>query len=80
MAALLTKYSDDKLVQIKLSITQKKDISREEIESSLQKEGLTSIADDLKDNLEKGEVDCQKSILSVLSFSYHFMHAWKCKI
>ena len=60
LAALLAKYSDEKLKQIDLTIQKKKgsDISREEIESSLRKEGLTMIADDLKDNLEKGKVGC----------------------
>ena len=52
LAALLTKYSDEKLKQIELT----SGISREEVESSLRKEGLTIIADELKDSLEKGKV------------------------
>lgn len=58
MAILLNKYSDEKLKQIKLAIQEKEasGISREEVESSLRKEGLTLIADGLKDNLEKGKL------------------------
>ena len=52
LAALLTKYSDENLKQIELP----SGISREEVESSLRKEGLTIIADELKDSLEKGKV------------------------
>lgn len=72
LTTLLTKYSDEKLKQIKLSIQERGDtgISREEIEKSLQNEGLTSIANNLKGNLEKGKVCliesqkfCTKSLL-----------------
>ena len=69
LATLLTKYSDENLEQIKLSIQKKEgtDISREDIETSLRKGGLTSIADDLKDSLEKGKVDLSKAIFSFLT-------------
>ena len=70
MANLLTKYSDEKLKQIKLSIQEKEasSISREEIEHSLRKEGLTLIADGLKDNIEKG-----KLIVKSQSFLYYLV-------
>ena len=52
---LLAAYSDDKLKDIILNLQKKQggDISREEVETSLRENGLTSIADDLKENLEK---------------------------
>ena len=56
LAKLLAAYSDEKLKEIKLNVAKKKggDISREEVERSLREIGLMSIADDLKENLEKG--------------------------
>ena len=66
LATLLTNYSDEKLEEIKLSIQKKASgISREEIETSLRKEGLTMIADDLKDSLEKGKVGCPNPPISL---------------
>ena len=59
MASLLTTYSDEKLKEIQLFIQEKQeiqDITREEVESSLQQNGLEAIASDLKDNIEKGVV------------------------
>ena len=55
LAKLLDAYSDAKLKEIKLNLQKKQggDISREEVERSLRENGLTSIADDLKENLEK---------------------------
>ena len=55
LAKLLAAYSDEKLKEIKLNLQKKQggDISREEVERSLRESGLTSIADDLKENLEK---------------------------
>ena len=58
LAKLLASYSDEKLKEIKLNIQKKQggDISREEVERSLRESGLTSIADDLKEKLEKGSL------------------------
>ena len=55
LAKLLASYSDEKLKSIKLNLQKKQggDISREEVERTLRESGLTSIADDLKDNLKK---------------------------
>ena len=66
LATLLNKYSDENLEQIKLSIQKKEgtNILREDIEKSLRTGGLTSIADDLKDSLEKGKTDQLKAIFS----------------
>ena len=56
LARLLAAYSDEKLKEIKASIEEMQDgdISLEEVESSLRESGLTSVADSLKGNLEKG--------------------------
>ena len=57
LANLLATYSDEKLKEIKLSIEEKQEvghISREEVERSLRQSGLMSVADGLKDNIEKG--------------------------
>ena len=59
LASLLTAYSDEKLKEIQLFIQEKQkiqDITREEVERSLQQNGLEAIASDLKDNIEKGMV------------------------
>ena len=56
---VLATYSNEKLKEIQLSIQEKqdiRDISREEVEKSLRQRGLTSIADDLKDSIEKGMI------------------------
>ena len=52
---VLAAYDDEKVKEIQLSLKEKRegDISREEIEKSLRENGLTSIADGLKENLEK---------------------------
>ena len=57
LGALLATYSEERLKDIQLSIQEEKeirDISREEVEKSLRQSGLASIADGLKDNIEKG--------------------------
>ena len=57
LANLLATYSDEKLKEIKLSIQEKQEvghISREEVERSLRQSGLMSVADGLKDSIEKG--------------------------
>ena len=51
---MLARYSDKKLEAIKLSIQEKQDISLEEVKRFLQHNGLATVADDLKDNIEKG--------------------------
>ena len=55
LAKLLAAYSDEKLKEIKLNLQKKQggDVSREEVERSLRESGLTSIADNLKENLKK---------------------------
>ena len=57
LANLLAVHSDEKLKEIKAAIEEKEggDISLEEVERSLRERGLNSIADSLKDNLEKGK-------------------------
>ena len=57
LGTLLATYSEERLKAIQLSIQEEKeirDISREEVEKSLRQSGLASIADGLKDNIEKG--------------------------
>ena len=57
LGTLLATYSDEKLKAIKLSVQEKQaigDISREEVEKSLRQSGLSTMADGLKDNIEKG--------------------------
>ena len=57
LSTLLATYSDEKLKAIKLSVQEKQaigDISREEVEKSLRQSGLSTMADGLKDNIEKG--------------------------
>ena len=57
LANLLATYSDKKLREIKLSIQEQQDIghiSREEVERSLRECGLISVADGLKESIEKG--------------------------
>ena len=58
LARLLAAYSDEKLKEIKATIEEKEggDVSLEEVERSIRERGLNSIADGLKDNLEKGKV------------------------
>ena len=53
---LLADYSDNKLKEIsrRFEENQGGDILREEVENALREKGLTSIADDLKESLEKG--------------------------
>ena len=54
---VLAAYSDEKVKEVRLSLKERRggDISLEEIEKSLRENELTSIADDLKDNLEKSK-------------------------
>ena len=57
LGTLLVTYSDEKLKAIQLTIQEKReicDISYEEVEKSLRQSGLASMADGLKDNIEKG--------------------------
>ena len=57
LGALLARYSDEKLKSIQLSLQEEqeiRDISREEVEKSLRQSGLASMADGLKDDIEKG--------------------------
>ena len=57
LGALLARYSDEQLKSIQLSLQEKqeiRDISREEVEKSLRQSGLASMADGLKNNIEKG--------------------------
>ena len=53
---LLAEYSDEKLKEISRLFEQKQggDVSREEVERSLREQGMTLIADDLKQSIEKG--------------------------
>ena len=56
LATVLAKYTDENFKDLKHFIQEKQDedISREEVERSLWQSGLTSIADGLKETLEKG--------------------------
>ena len=57
LGALLARYSDEQLKSIQLSLQEEqeiRDISREEVEKSLRQSGLASMADGLKDDIEKG--------------------------
>ena len=59
LRSLLATYSNEKLKEIQLSIGEKEaihNITREEVERSLQQRGLEAIASGLKDNIEKGTV------------------------
>ena len=59
LGTMLAIYSDEKLKSIQLSLQEEqeiRDISREEVEKSLRQSGLGSMADGLKDNIEKGIV------------------------
>ena len=50
-------YGSDKLKSFQLSLQEEqeiRDISREEVERSLRQSGLDSMAEGLRDNLEKG--------------------------
>ena len=55
LGTLLAPYSDDKLKDLQLSIQKEGDISREEVEMLLRQSGQVTIADSLKDEIEKGE-------------------------
>jgi hypothetical protein len=57
LGTILATYSDEKLKSIKLSLEEMqkiRDISREDVEKSLRQSGLASMADGLKDDIEKG--------------------------
>jgi hypothetical protein len=57
LGALLARFSDEKLKSIELTLQEEqgiRDISREEVERSLRQSGLASMADGLKENIEKG--------------------------
>ena len=57
LGAMLARYSDDSLKSIQLSLQEEqeiRDISREEVEKSLRQSGLASMADGLKNDIEKG--------------------------
>ena len=56
LSILLTPYTDEKLKELRLSIQKEQgDISREEVEKLLRKYGLTTTADRLKEDIEKGK-------------------------
>ena len=57
LGALLARYSDEQLKSIQISLQEEqeiRDISHEEVEKSLRQSGLASMADGLKDDIEKG--------------------------
>ena len=57
LGTMLAMYSDEKLKSIQLTLQEEqeiRDISREEVEKSLRQSGLASVANRLKDNIEKG--------------------------
>ena len=57
LGALLSRFSDEKLKSIQLSLQEEqeiRDISREEVEKSLRQSDLASMADGLKNDIEKG--------------------------
>ena len=57
LGAMLATNSDEQLKSIQLSLQEEQeiqDISREEVEKYLRQSGLASMADRLKDDLEKG--------------------------
>lgn len=60
LAKVLAIHSNEKVKEIIAAIKEKQggDILLEEVESSLRESGLTSVADDLKGNLDKGEFSC----------------------
>ena len=60
LGTLLAPYTDEKLKELQLSIQkeQEGDILREEVERLLRQNGLTMIADRLKDDIEKGKLKC----------------------
>ena len=55
LGTLLAPYSDDKLKDLQLSIQKEGDISREEVEMLLRQSDQVTIANSLKDEIEKGE-------------------------
>ena len=67
LGALLARYSDEQLKSIQLSLQEEqeiRDISREEVEKTLRQSGLASMADGLKDDIEKG-IDLYYGIFNV---------------
>lgn len=57
LSTLLATYSNERMKEIKLKVHEEqdiKDISREEIERLIRWNGLSSIANGLKDNIKKG--------------------------
>ena len=57
LGAMLATYSDEKIKSIQLSLQEEQEIrniSREEVEKFLRQRGLASMADRLKDDIEKG--------------------------
>ena len=62
LSGLLDAYSNEKIKEIQEYIQKKRsgDISREDVERSLRDGGLTTVADELQQNLLKGKfVGCQ---------------------
>ena len=57
LSGLLETYSNEKIKEIQRSIQKKQggDISREEVERSLRENGQAIVADELEENLRKGE-------------------------
>ena len=58
LSTLLATYSSEKLKEIRVALQEDEsgDISREGVEESLRQNGLATIADGLKENLQKGTV------------------------
>ena len=82
LGAILATYSDEKLKSIQLSLQEEQEIraiSREEVEKALQQSGLASMADALKDDIEKGIVLRDDILYCILAcsdsdFKYNIMH------
>ena len=70
LATLLAAYSDEKLKEIKVALQEDKggDISREGVEESLRQNGLSTIADELKETLQKGIISfkTQQRLIQIL--------------
>ena len=52
--SLLSAYSNDKVKNVQISIQNKPNITREEVETMLLQNGMVTIASSLKENIEKG--------------------------
>ena len=56
LSRLLAAYSNEKIKEIQQAVQkrQRRDISRQEVERSLREVGMMTIADELKQNLQRG--------------------------